>query len=115
MAPRRCRPCGGLKLFDGVKPKIVMGTSIAQAYQFVDSGAAELGFVALSQVVNVTGGSRWIVPAADHAPIIQQAVLLKTGQANPAAKAFLAFLKGPRAVAIIRKYGYEVTSGNTGD
>lgn len=100
-----------LKAYDLVKSKLVMGTSITQAYQFVDTGAAELGFVALSQVINVTGGSRWLVPAADHAPIEQQAILLKTGAANPAAKAFLAFLKSPRAVAIIRKYGYEVKSG----
>lgn len=97
-----------LKVSDAVKPKLVMGTSITQAYQFVDTGAAELGFVALSQVINVPGGSRWVVPAADHAPINQQAILLYTGQNNPAAKAFLTFLKGPQAVAIIRKYGYEV-------
>ena len=97
-----------LGLYEALKPKIVTGGSIAQAYQFVDSGAAELGFVALSQVINLPGGSRWTVPTTDHAPIDQQAVLLKTGQDNPAAKAFLAFLKGPQAVAIIRKYGYEV-------
>jgi molybdate transport system substrate-binding protein len=97
-----------LGVYDAVKPKIVQGTSIAQAYQFVATGAAELGFVALSQVVGETGGSRWVVPEADHAPIDQQAVLLKTGQANPAAAAFLKFLKSPQATAIIRKYGYEV-------
>jgi molybdate transport system substrate-binding protein len=97
-----------LKVYDAVKPKIVMGSSITQAYQFVDTGAAELGFVALSQVINVAGGSRWMVPAADHAPIDQQAILLFTGKDNPAAKAFMAFLKGPQAAAIIKKYGYEV-------
>ena len=51
---------------------------------------------------------RWLVPQADHAPIEQQAILLKTGADDPAAKAFLAFLKGPKAQAIIRRYGYEV-------
>lgn len=103
-----------LGLYAALKPKIVQGSSIAQAYQFVDTGAAELGFVALSQVVNAPGGSRWLVPAADHAPIEQQAILLNPGRANPAARAFLAFLKGPQAVAIIRKYGYEVAgSGGT--
>jgi molybdate transport system substrate-binding protein len=97
-----------LGVYDALKPKMVMGGSITQAYQFVDTGAAELGFVAYSQVINVTGGSRWLVPSADHAPIDQQAILLYTGQNNPAAKAFLAFLKTPAAAAVIKKYGYEV-------
>jgi molybdate transport system substrate-binding protein len=95
-------------VYNTLKPKVVTGTSITQAHQFVDTGAAELGFVALSQVINTPGGSRWLVPATDHAPIDQQAILLYTGQSNPAAKAFLAFLKAPTAVAIIKKYGYEV-------
>jgi len=97
-----------LKLYDKVKPKLVTGTSITQAYQFVSTGAAELGFVALSQVADEKGGSRWLVPSSDHTPIDQQAILLKTGQDNVAAKAFLAFLKGPKARAIIKRYGYEV-------
>ena len=97
-----------LGLYAALKPKIVQGSSIAQAYQFVDTGAAELGFVALSQVAGVPGGSRWIVPDADHAPIKQQAILLGPGRDSAAARAFLAFLKGPQAVAIIKKYGYEV-------
>ena len=50
----------------------------------------------------------WIVPAAQHAPIDQQAILLKTGENSDAAKAFLAFLKGPKAKAVIKRYGYEV-------
>jgi molybdate transport system substrate-binding protein len=97
-----------LKLYDALAPKIVQGANIAQAYQFVETGAAELGFVALSQVINEPGGSRWLVPTSDHAPIEQQAVLLKTGANNPAAKAFFQFLKSPAAVAIIKTYGYEV-------
>ena len=97
-----------LGVYETVKPKIVMGTSITQAYQFVATGAAELGFVALSQVVDEPGGSRWIVPAADHAPIEQQAILLLPGRDSAAAKAFMAFLKSPAAVAIIKRYGYEV-------
>ena len=97
-----------LGFYDALKPKIVTGSSITQAYQYVQTGAAELGLVALSQVINETGGSRWIVPAADHAPIEQQAVLLKTGADSVAAKAFLRFLKGAEAKAIIRRYGYEV-------
>jgi molybdate transport system substrate-binding protein len=97
-----------LEVYGPLKPKIVQGSSITQAYQFVATGAAELGFVALSQVINEPGGSRWLVPATLHAPIDQQAILLFAGQKNPAAKAFLAFLKGPQAVAIIKRYGYEV-------
>jgi molybdate transport system substrate-binding protein len=97
-----------LGVYDGLKPKIVMGTSITQAYQFVETGAAEVGFVAYSQVINTSGGSRWLVPAADHAPIDQQAILLVTGEKNPAAKAFLSFLKTAKAKAIIKRYGYEV-------
>lgn len=97
-----------LGVYEALKPRLVQGTSITQAYQFVDTGAAELGFVALSQVATVKGGSRWIVPAADHTPIDQQAVLLKTGANSPAARAFMSFLKGGEAKAIIRRYGYNV-------
>lgn len=97
-----------LGLYDRLKPKIVQGASITQAYQFVYTGAAELGFVALSQVVDEPQGSRWLVPEADHAPIDQQAILLAPGSADPAARAFLAFLKSPAAVAIIKRYGYGV-------
>ena len=97
-----------LHIYDAVKPKIVQGASITQAYQFVETGAAELGFVALSQVINEQGGSRWLVPTEDYAPIEQDAVLLKTGEADPAARAFLQFLKGPQARAIIKRFGYEV-------
>jgi len=97
-----------LKLYEALKPKIVTGASITQAFQYVQTGAAELGFVALSQVADEAGGSRWVVPASDHAPIEQQAVLLKTGQDNAAAKAFLAFLKSGEAKAIIKRYGYAV-------
>lgn len=97
-----------LGVYAALTPKLVQGTSIAQAYQFIDTGAAELGFVALSQVATAKGGSRWVVPAANHTPIDQQAVLLKTGANSAAAKAFMAYLKSAEAKAIIRRYGYEV-------
>ncbi|QYE33987.1 molybdate ABC transporter substrate-binding protein [Polymorphobacter sp. PAMC 29334] len=97
-----------LNVLAALTPKIVKGSSITQAYQFVATGAAELGFVAQSQVINVAGGSRWLVPTTLHKPIDQQAVLLWTGAKNPAAAAFVKFLKGPEAVAIIKRYGYEV-------
>lgn len=94
-----------LKVYDALQPKVVQGNSIAQAFQFVDTGNAELGFVALSQVINASG-SRWMVPQDLYTPIRQDAVLLKKGADNEAAKAFMTFLKGPEARAIIEKYGY---------
>ena len=87
--------------------KLVRGKSIAQAYEFVKTGNAELGFVALSQVIGKPDGSEWRVPDGSHAPIIQQAVLLKQGAGNPAARAFLDFLRSPAAKAIIARYGYD--------
>ena len=96
-----------LGAYAALAPRIVKGSSIAQTYQFVATGAAEIGFLALSQVISLPGGSRWVVPEKLHAPIDQQAVLLWTGQKNPAARAFLKFLKSPAAITIIRRYGYE--------
>jgi molybdate transport system substrate-binding protein len=95
-----------LGVYDAIAPKIVQGSNISQTFQFVDTGNAELGFVALSQVIEKSGGSRWIVPANLYTPIRQDAVLLKPGENNAAAKAFLAFLKGPEAKAIIERFGY---------
>lgn len=97
-----------LGLHERVRGRIVQGASITQAYQFVRTGAAELGFVALSQVVSEKGGSRWLVPARLHAPIDQQAVLLRAAARKPAARAFADFLKSDEARAVVRTYGYEV-------
>ncbi|MBO1112669.1 molybdate ABC transporter substrate-binding protein [Bordetella petrii] len=100
-----------LGLADAVKPKIVEGQSIAQTLQFVATGNAELGFVALSQVYKdgkLNSGSAWLVPAGLHDPIRQDAVILAKGRDNPAAQAFVDYLKGPRAAAIIKSYGYQV-------
>lgn len=95
-----------LGIHDAVKGKVVMGNSIAQAFQFIDTANAELGFVALSQVVNRQDGSRWLVDQKLYRPIRQDAVLLKTGAASEAARAFMAYLKGPEAKAVIARYGY---------
>lgn len=95
-----------LGVYDALVSRIVQGNNIAQAYQFVETGNAELGFVALSQVVRHNEGSRWIVPADLHAPIAQDAVLLMRGVDRDAAQAFVAFLKGPQARAVKEKYGY---------
>jgi molybdate transport system substrate-binding protein len=95
-----------LNVYDTLQPKIVQGNNIAQTFQFIDTGNAELGFVALSQVVDRSEGSRWLVSANLYAPIKQDAVLLKKGATNEAAKAFIDFLKGPEAAAIEAKFGY---------
>jgi molybdate transport system substrate-binding protein len=95
-----------LGIHEAVKDKIVMGSSIAQAFQFIDTANAELGFVALSQVITRTDGSRWLVDQKLYKPIKQDAVLLKTGADSEAARAFMAYLKGPEAKAVIARYGY---------
>jgi molybdate transport system substrate-binding protein len=95
-----------LKLYETLKPKFVVGANISQAFQFVATSNAELGFVALSQLTRNDKGSRWMVPQDLYAPIRQNAVLLKKGANNPAAIAFMSFLKGPEAIAIITQYGY---------
>ena len=97
MGRPRVETMKALGVYDALKPKIVQGNSIAQAFQFVDTRNAEVGFVALSQLHGVTEGTRWEVPENLHAPIRQDAVLLKTGANSEASKAFLAFLKGPEA------------------
>jgi molybdate transport system substrate-binding protein len=99
-----------LGLEKAVEPKLVMGENIAQAYQFIDSGNAAVGFVALSQVMEggkIVKGSGWIVPGDMHAPIRQDAVILRRGKGNPAVIALMAYLKGDKARAIIRDFGYE--------
>ena len=100
-----------LGLADATKAKIVEGQSITQAYQFVSTGNAELGFVALSQIYKdgkLTSGSAWIVPDSLHDPIKQDAVMLTKGRDNAAAKALVDYLKGPKAAAIIKSFGYQL-------
>lgn len=97
-------------IYESLQPKIVEGQNITQAQQFVVSGNAELGFVALSQVWKdgvLTSGSAWIVPTGDYAPIRQDAILLNPGANKPVAEALLKYLKGDKARAVIKSYGYE--------
>lgn len=99
------------KLFDKIQPLFVLGENIAQTYQFVSTGNAELGFVALSQVIDaekgkIVTGSSWLIPENLYAPLRQDAVLLGKGEGNPAAVGLLKFLKSEPALAIIKKYGY---------
>jgi molybdate transport system substrate-binding protein len=100
-----------LQLLDTLQPRFVQGENIAQTHQFVASGNALLGFVALSQVMTdgrITAGSAWIVPAHLHQPIRQDAVLLEKGKGKPAARAWLDYLRGDRARAVIKSLGYEI-------
>ncbi len=100
-----------LGLAAALTPKLVTGESIGQTYNFIATGNAGLGFVALAQVLDggkLKSGSMWVVPAKHHAPIIQDAVILKRAAANPAAKAWMALMRSPNTQDFIRSYGYEV-------
>jgi molybdate transport system substrate-binding protein len=100
-----------LGLAEKLQPLLVLGENIAQTQQFVSTGNAELGFIALSQVIDngkIGSGSGWIVPADRYAPIKQGAVLLTLGAENPAAKVLIDYLKSAPALAIIEKYGYDL-------
>jgi molybdate transport system substrate-binding protein len=100
-----------LGLLGALEPRFVQGENIAQTFQFVTTGNAELGFIALSQVWKdgaLTDGSAWLVPAELHQPIRQDVVLLTTARNNTAAVALLQYLKSDKAKAIIRAYGYRL-------
>lgn len=95
-----------LGVYDALSDRVVQANNIAQTYQFVDTGNADMGFIALSQVAGHKSGSRWVVPETLHSVIAQDAVLLKQGEANEAARSFLVFLKSEAARAVKEKYGY---------
>lgn len=100
-----------LGVWERLEPRVVQGEDVGQTWQFVASGGAELGFVALAQLVAAgerAGGSRWIVPNSLHPPVEQQAALLARGASDPAARAFLAFLRGSRGRAVVERFGYSL-------
>ena len=100
-----------LGLHDALRSRIVTGENIGQTHALVATGNAELGFVALAYVLsprNRLRGSRWDVPQRLHDPIRQDAVLLRRGRNNAAARAFLAYLRTAEARAIIQSFGYAV-------
>ena len=101
-----------LSLLDKLQPLFVLGDNISQTQQFISSGNAELGFIALSQVIDKDGkisdGSGWIVPDNLLTPLKQDAILLKKGEPNPAATALFQFLKSPEAMTIIKSYGFNL-------
>ena len=98
-----------LGLKSQLQGKIIQGESIGQTYQYVASGAAEMGFVALAQLKgqgDFARGKHWLIDAGLHAPMRQQALLLKTAEYNPAAKRFLQFLQSERGRMAIEQFGY---------
>jgi molybdate transport system substrate-binding protein len=100
-----------LGLVDQLRPRFVQGENISQTFQFIATQNAQLGFVALSQVYSdgkISDGSAWIVPSNLYSPIRQDALLLNPGKGSAAAAALINFLKGEKAAAIIKSYGYEL-------
>ena len=100
-----------LNVANAARPKLVTGENINQTWQFVSTGNAQLGFVALSQIMpngELSNGSAWVIPADHHQPVKQDAVLLSRSTSNPAAVALLAFLRSEEAAAIIKRYGYDM-------
>lgn len=98
-----------LDLWDGLESRIVFGENVGQTFSFVASAAAELGFVAQSQVLDprLAGrGSAWVVPDSLYEPLHQDAVLLVHGQTNDAARALLAFLRRGEVLAVLERFGY---------
>lgn len=102
---------GKLGLLEQLRPKFVFGDSLGQAYLFVATENAMLGFVALSQVLQdglMAPGSAWLVPSQLHGPIRQDAVLLAGARQHPGARALMSYLQGEPARQIIRSAGYEM-------
>ncbi|MEW6163823.1 MAG: molybdate ABC transporter substrate-binding protein [Pseudomonadota bacterium] len=100
-----------LGVHDALAPKFVTAENIGQAFQYVKSGNALLGFIALSQVMQdgqIVAGSAWVLPADLYRPIRQDAVILANGKGKPAAAALMQFLRGEQARAVIRSYGYDL-------
>ena len=98
-----------LGLVKPLQAKFVQGENISQTFQFISSGNAELGFVALSQVYlngNLKSGSAWIIPDKYYSPIRQDAVLLTSAKYKAVAQAFMSYLKTPKAKAVMTAYGY---------
>lgn len=103
-----------LGLWQRLAPRLVTGENIGQAFTLTATGNAQLGFVATSLLEGergkALGGSRWDVPASLHAPIRQDAVLLKRAATNAAARDFLDYLRAPKARAIMTQLGYNVAN-----
>ncbi len=105
-----------LGVWEKVQSTVVQGENIGQAFQFASSGNAELGFVALSDALAAAGkgnaGSRWDVPDRLHDPLVQEMVLLQRARDNPSARAFMEYMRGEKARAVILRLGYGFTTEN---
>ena len=101
------------KVYDQVKDKLVLGENISQAAQFVESGAADVGIIALSLALAPpmqAAGHYWEIPADAHPPIEQGAVILMGGKNQESAKAFLSFIQGAEGQTVMKRYGFAVPS-----
>jgi molybdate transport system substrate-binding protein len=99
------------KVYDQVKDKLVLGENISQAAQFVESGAADVGIVALSLALAppmAAAGRYWEIPADAYPPIEQGAVMLRGGKNQESAKAFLSFIQGVEGQIVMNRYGFVV-------
>lgn len=99
----------GLGVYGDVEKRIVLGGNLGQVFTFVQSGNAQLGFVALAQIINRPGGSRFVIPADLHTPIAQDAIVVAASRQAEVALAFTDFLKSETARAIIVDYGYDIS------
>lgn len=99
-----------LNALTGLNDKLVLGDNIAQTYQFVYTGNANVGFVALAQVRLQANAIYWLVPDDYYAPLKQNAIVLTRAQNNAAARAFMAFLQSSEAINIIRQFGYGLST-----
>jgi molybdate transport system substrate-binding protein len=98
------------QLYDKIKDKLVMGENIAQTAQYAQSGAADVGIIALSLALSPamqqTGGKYWLIPADSHQPLEQGFVLLPHSKDNKGASLFMNFFTTPEAKAILKSFGF---------
>jgi molybdate transport system substrate-binding protein len=102
-------------LYDEIKPKLVLGENISQTAQFVQSGSAQIGMIALSLTYapSMKGGELWEIPSKYYPSILQDAVVVSSSRNKAAANAFLNFVKSEQGRAILAKYGFTAPESNT--
>jgi molybdate transport system substrate-binding protein len=97
------------QVYHDVKDRLVLGENISQAAQFIESGACDVGIIALSLALAPAmkaSGSYWMIPADAHPPLEQGAVILKRSTHQDVARQFIAFMKGDRGQEIMTRYGF---------